>query len=73
MADITPEQIQQAALTPRWSALTAIGRAAADLNNYDQALIRDPRLLVPVNVQALVVRAGDNDGEGMIRLPFRDS
>ena len=36
--------------------------------HWDRALVREPRLLVPVDVIALVVRAGD---ESMVRLPFR--
>ena len=72
MPDVTPDEILKAAVTPRWSALTAIGGVSADLANYDRFLVREPRLLVPVDVQALVVRAGVNDTEGMIRLPFRN-
>jgi hypothetical protein len=71
MPDVTPDEILKAALTPRWSALTALGGVSADLANYDGFLVREPRLLVPVDVQALVVRPGVNDGEGMVRLPFR--
>ena len=72
MPDVTPDEILKAAVTPRWSALTALGGVSADLANYDRFLVREPRLLVPVDVQALVVRAGVNDTEGMIRLPFRN-
>ena len=43
-----------------------LGAVSADLHNFDQFLVRDPRLLVPVDVQALVVTAGDNDTERMI-------
>jgi hypothetical protein len=69
--DIGADQILQASVSPRWSALTTVGGIAADLQNYDAFLLRDPRLLVPVDVQALVVRAGVNDTETMVRLPFR--
>ena len=72
MPDVTPDEILKAAVTQRWSALTALGGVSADLANYDRFLVREPRLLVPVDVQALVVRAGVNDTEGMIRLPFRN-
>lgn len=71
MADISPDQILKASVTARWSALSALGGVSADLRNYDEFLLRDPRLLVPVDVQALAVRAGVNDSEGMVRLPFR--
>jgi hypothetical protein len=69
--EIGPDQILQASVNPRWSALTTVGGIAADLQNYDAFLLRDPRLLVPVDLQALVVRAGVNDTEPMVRLPFR--
>ena len=72
MTQFSPDEIRQAAQTPRWAALSQLGGVAADLNNYDRFLIREPRLLVPVDVQALVVRAGSNDTEPMLRLPFRD-
>ncbi len=73
MSEISPEHILRAASTPRWAALTALEAVSADLRNYDRRLIREPRLLVPVDVQALVVQAGINDGETMVRLPFRDT
>jgi hypothetical protein len=72
MSQFDPDQIRAAALTPRWAALSQLGGIAADLNNFDTFLVREPRLLVPVDVQALVVRAGGNDSEPMVRLPWRD-
>jgi hypothetical protein len=71
MTQWNPEQVGQAMLSPRWAALAQTGGVAADLNNYDRFLIREPRLLVPIDVQALVVRAGANDTTPMLRLPFR--
>ncbi|MEO6713572.1 MAG: hypothetical protein ABIM89_09115 [Mycobacteriales bacterium] len=73
MADVTRDQIIKAASTPRWAALTTLDVASADLNRYDRGLIREPRLLVPVDVQAFVVPAGAGGDETMVRLPFRDS
>lgn len=72
MTQFNPDQIRQAALSPRWAALSQTGGVAADLAHFDPSLIREPRLLVPIDVQALVVRAGVNDTAGMVRLPFRD-
>lgn len=72
MSQFDPDQVRAAALTPRWAALSQLGGIAADLNNFDTFLVREPRLLVPVDVQALVVRAGGNDSEPMVRLPWRD-
>jgi len=72
MTQFSPDEIRRAAQTPRWAALSQLGGVAADLTNYDRFLVREPRLLVPVDVQALVVRAGSNDTEPMLRLLFRD-
>ncbi len=72
MNQFSPEQVRQAALSARWAALAQTGGIAADLEHFDRFLIREPRLLVPVDVQALVVRAGVNDTDPMVRLPFRD-
>ncbi len=71
MTQWSNDQIKQAVLNPRWAALSQLGGVAADLTNYDRFLVREPRLLVPIDVQALVVRAGVNDGDPMLRLPFR--
>jgi hypothetical protein len=71
MTQWNSEQIKQAVLNPRWAALSQLGGVAADLNNFDRFLVREPRLLVPIDVQALVVRAGVNDTDPMLRLPFR--
>jgi hypothetical protein len=72
MSDFSPDDVRKAALTPRWAALSQLGGVADDLHNYDRFLVREPRLLVPIDVQALVVRAGANDTEPMLALPFRD-
>jgi hypothetical protein len=72
MSDFSADDVRKAALTPRWAALSQLGGVAADLHNYDQFLVREPRLLVPIDLQALVVRAGSNDIEPMLTLPFRD-
>ena len=71
MSQFDPERVRAAALSPRWAALSQLGGVAADLHNYDSFLVREPRLLVPIDVQAMVVRAGVNDTEPMQRLPFR--
>ncbi|HEX2784894.1 MAG TPA: hypothetical protein VHN36_15025, partial [Ilumatobacteraceae bacterium] len=72
MSQFSADDIRRAALTPRWAALSQLGGIASDLHNYDKLLIREPRLLVPVDVQAMVVQVGVNDTEPMQRLPFRD-
>src|SRR5438105_9663970 len=72
MSEFSKEQIEQAAQTSRWNALAQLGVVADDLNRYVGALIREPRLLVPVDVQALVIDAG-NVQTPFVRLPFRES
>jgi hypothetical protein len=72
MTQFSADDINRASQTARWAALTQLGGVASDLHNYDRLLLREPRLLVPVDVQALVVRAGVNDTETMLTLPFRD-
>jgi hypothetical protein len=69
MAEISNEDLAQAVTSPRFAALSQTNVALDDLAHYDVRLLREPRLLVPVDVQALVVRSGD---EPMVRLPFRD-
>ena len=68
MAEISTEEIRKAIASPRFAALSQTGLAIGDLRHYDQLLVREARLLVPVDVQALVVRDGD---EPMVRLGFR--
>lgn len=68
MTDISNDDLRRAAISPRFAALTQLDLSVGDLVNYDRALVREPRLLVPVDVCALVVGAGD---EPMVRLPFR--
>ena len=67
----SPDQIRQAALTPRWAALSQTAAWPQTLRTSTRS-DSEPRLLVPIDVQALVVRAGVNDSVGMLRLPFRD-
>jgi len=65
---IPPDVLAKAVISPRFIALSQLGVSVGDLVNFDATLLREPRLLVPVDVCALVVRAGD---EPMVRLPFR--
>ena len=68
MSDISNDDLLRAAVSPRFAALTQLGVALGDLSHWDAQLVRESRLLVPVDVCALVVRDGD---EPMVRLPFR--
>lgn len=70
MTRLTDEQMGAALGSERYAALRRLGIGIGDLIHWDDTLDRDPRLLVPVDVQALVVREGDD--EAMVRLPLRD-
>ena len=68
MSNISNDDLLKAASSARFVALSQLGAAITDFHNWDAVLVRDQRLLVPVDVNALVVRQGD---EAMVRLPFR--
>ncbi|HET9443364.1 MAG TPA: hypothetical protein VFO65_08565, partial [Acidimicrobiales bacterium] len=68
MAEISGDHLAKAVTTGRFGALSQLGIAVGDVRHWDRDLVREPRLLVPVDVQVLVVRDGD---EPMVRLPFR--
>ena len=53
----------------RFLAADRAAMTVADIASWDDALLRDHRLLVPLDVQALVVPAAG--GEAMVRLPLR--
>jgi hypothetical protein len=68
MVGFTNDELSAAVRSPRFAILSQTGLALGDFNRFDINLIRESRLLVPIDVQALVVRPGD---EPMVRLPFR--
>ncbi|MDQ3980000.1 MAG: hypothetical protein M3314_10670, partial [Actinomycetota bacterium] len=68
MVEVSNDALAQAVTTGRFGALSQLGIAVGDVRHWDRTLVREPRLLVPVDVQVLVVREGD---EAMVRLPFR--
>jgi hypothetical protein len=55
--DLTPKQIAEAALTPRFAALARADADISTLSTWDDLLARDVRLLVPIDVRALLVTA----------------
>ena len=68
MTEIDPEQIAKAMVSPRWAALL---RADADLTavkTWDRSLLRESRVLVPMDVQALYITPDST--ETFARLPF---
>jgi hypothetical protein len=62
------ETIAKATASPRWSTLVRTGVDAATVGTWDPRLVRDTRVLVPIDVQALYVPAGST--EPMCRVPL---
>jgi hypothetical protein len=63
-----PELVARMQISNSWSALT---RADIDLESgvtWDRDLLREPRVLVPIDVQAYVA-TGDGPAESMMRMP----
>ena len=63
-----PGVIQEALLSPRWAAQVRLDASPVEVAQWDAKLVRDPRVLVPIDVQALYVPAGD--ATAFVRLPF---
>ncbi|MGH8982305.1 MAG: hypothetical protein ACRDY6_00300, partial [Acidimicrobiia bacterium] len=63
-----PEVVAKAVTTNRYSALVRTALDLAEISTWDRTVLRDARLLAPVDLQALYVPAGDA-GEPMVRLP----
>lgn len=57
MAAYDPAQVRAAQVTPRFSVLARTGVDVATLGTWDADLLHEPRVLVPVDVQAYVVPA----------------
>ena len=52
-----PAQVRAAQVTPRFSVLARTGVDVPTLGTWDANLLHEPRVLVPVDVQAYVVPA----------------
>ena len=68
MAAFDAETIAREMQSPRWSALARTRLSLDAVGRFDATLVRDTRVLVPIDVQALVVPAGS--AEPMVRLPL---
>ncbi|HEY2814120.1 MAG TPA: hypothetical protein VGJ03_11700 [Acidimicrobiales bacterium] len=64
---IDPTKLAQAQASPRWVALTRGDLDLGTAATWDPTIVRESRVLVPVDVQALYVPTGD--AEAMVRLP----
>lgn len=58
MSKPTPQQIAAALITPEFAALARTELRRSEILSWDKNLQRAPRLLVPIDVQALVVGRG---------------
>lgn len=63
-----PQLAARAIITDRFSTLVRTALDIAEIGTWDRQILRDARLLVPVDLQALYVPAGEG-GEPMVRMP----
>ena len=68
MSAFNPEVVKRQLLNPRWSALNRTGLDLASVGHIDASLLRDSRVLVPIDVQALFVAPGDAEPTARLRL-----
>ena len=61
-----PKLIANVQTTPQWSTFARAGVDLGSAITWDRDLLREPRVLVPIDLQACVVAAA---AEPMIRLP----
>lgn len=65
---LSPDAIREVIRSKRFLAADRAGMELNEIATWDSRLLRDPRLLVPVDVQALYVPVGGD--EPMVRLPM---
>ncbi len=63
MSGAKPDDVGKAIFTDRFAVLARTGLSVAAIDSWDEQLSRDARLLVPIDVQALVV--GADGGEAV--------
>jgi hypothetical protein len=68
-AGYDPELVAAMMTAARYSALVRTGLEVDEIATWDPGVLRDARLLVPVDLQALYVPVGTEPGEPMVRLP----
>ena len=61
MTGYDPGLVAKVADTQRWSVLARTDLTTGEIGTWDPALLRDQRLLVPIDVQALVAAAGGTE------------
>jgi len=65
---IDKEQLKTLTAEPRWATLVRADESLLSIRNWDRQLLRKPRVLVPIDVQALY--APEDSSEQFVRLPF---
>ncbi|RZS86835.1 hypothetical protein EV189_2251 [Motilibacter rhizosphaerae] len=65
-----PDLAAKTMSTAAWSALARTAEPASVLATWDGGLLREPRVLVPVDVQALVVSPGDAEPAVVVPSPL---
>lgn len=66
MAAYNPDEFSRVALSQEYSVMTRLGTTAEVIATWDGDLLREPRVCVPIDVQALVVpRTGAAGTEGV--------
>jgi len=68
MSTFDPKDVSQASASARWSALIRTGMEVDDIARWDPGLSRESRVLVPIDVQALVVPPGSTEPMARIHL-----
>lgn len=63
-----PDVVKRALTTARWAALARTDASVAEIARWDPSLLRQTRVLVPIDVQALYVPEGD--ASLFVKLPF---
>ena len=64
----SPDQMQKLQSTEEYSLVGRLGLSEGVLSTWDDELLREPRVCVPIDVQALVVPAGDEAGSSGVPL-----
>ena len=59
MTDLPPEAVAKAMTSARWATLVRTGLDLQAIGTWDPTLVRESRVLVPVDLQALYVPAGE--------------
>lgn len=68
MAEVDPQFVSQALRSKRFLAASRASMSVEEIATWDRHLVRELRLLVPIDVQALAVEPGST--EEMVRLPM---